>query len=280
MNTRVSIISVNFNQEQFTLNMIKSVRDHVSEEVEIIIVDNGDKKMNQEKLSSLDADCIYVATDKNLGFAGANNLGYKYANGKYIFLLNNDIEVEHDFLSPLVKLLDEKDSVGAVSPLIRFHENRSVQFAGYSPLSTITIRGGSYQMEGQKREKTNYLHGAAMMVKREVIEKIGLMSEEYFLYYEELDWCERMKIAGYELWFEPASEVLHHASVSTGKASPLKLHYMMRNRILFAKKFRKGLQKLLALGYLYFVAFPKDYIKNIQSKDHRSALVRAIKFHF
>jgi len=279
MSIKVSIISVNFNQEQFTLNMVKSVRKHITIATEIIIVDNGEEKMDQEKLFDVDANCQYIATKKNLGFAGANNLGFEHAKGAYVFLLNNDIEVEHDFLSPLVALLNSTPTAAAVSPLIRFYENRSVQFAGYSPLSRITIRGGALQEEGNKKQVTNYLHGAAMMVKREVIDKVGPMNENYFLYYEELDWCERMKNAGYHLWFEPAAEVLHHASVSTGKASPLKLHYMLRNRILFAKKFRSGLEKLLAMGYLFFVAFPKEYLSHLNSKQHRSALVKAIKFH-
>jgi GT2 family glycosyltransferase len=106
--------------------------------------------------------------------------------------------------------------------------NHPIQFAGYTPLSSITIRnraiGCGEEDKGQydTPHPTPYAHGAAMMVKREAIEKVGLMPECYFLYYEELDWSMMMTRAGYDIWYEPACTIFHKESQSTGQNSPLR----------------------------------------------------------
>ena len=116
-----------------------------------------------------------------------------------------------------------------VCPKIRFAwDNNPIQFAGYTPLSRITMRNRSIgfgeEDHGQydAAHPTPYAHGAAMMVKREAIEKAGLMPECYFLYYEELDWSMMMRRAGYEIWYEPSTTIYHKESQTTGQQSPLR----------------------------------------------------------
>ena len=89
---------------------------------------------------------------------------------------------------------------------------------------------------------TPYLHGAAMIIKREVIEKIGMMPEIFFLYYEELDWSTSMTRAGYELWYEPRCTVFHKESQSTGQLSKLRTYFLTRNRLLYARRNIKGME--------------------------------------
>ena len=113
-------------------------------------------------------------------------------------------------------------------------------------------------------KKTAFVHGAAMMVRKSAIDEIGPMPVDYFLYYEELDWCEQFKAKGYELWYNGTVSILHKVSKSTGKVSGFKNYYINRNRILFVRKnYKKGFAKILALGYLTLLVFPKNVAKNI-----------------
>lgn len=156
-----------------------------------------------------------------------------------------------------------------VCPKIRFAwDNNPIQFAGYTPLSTITMRNRSIgcgeEDHGQydTSHPTPYAHGAAMMVKREVVEKAGMMPECYFLYYEELDWSMMIRRAGYDIWYEPACTIFHKESRTTGQGSPLRTFYLTRNRLLFVKRNQHGLNKYLSYTYLFFFAATKEMLKH------------------
>ena len=100
-----------------------------------------------------------------------------------------------------------------------------------------------------------------MMLKREVIDKVGLMPECFFLYYEELDWSMMITRAGYEIWYEPASTIYHKESQSTGQNSPLRTYYITRNRLLLVKRNYSGLKRHLAYAYLQIVVATRDILK-------------------
>ena len=110
---------------------------------------------------------------------------------------------------------------------------------------------------------TPYAHGAAMMVKREVIDKAGMMPEYYFLYYEELDWSMMIRRAGYDIWYEPACTIYHKESQATGQNSPLKSYYMTRNRLLFAKRNISSPQRYLTYCYLIAIVAFRDIFKSL-----------------
>ena len=116
-----------------------------------------------------------------------------------------------------------------------------------------------------------YLHGAAMLVKREVIERVGLMPEVYFLYYEELDWCTAMTRAGYTLWYEPRCTVFHKESQSTGQLSVLRTYYLTRNRLLYAWRNLSGADRLLSLVYQMTFAATKNSLQNLLQRRVRQA---------
>jgi GT2 family glycosyltransferase len=167
-----------------------------------------------------------------------------------------------------------------VCPKIKFAwGNNPIQYAGYTPLSKITLRnsaiGCGEEDDGQydTAHLTPYAHGAAMMVKREVIDKVGMMPECYFLYYEELDWSMMIRRAGYDIWYEPACTIYHKESQSTGQSSPLKSYYMTRNRLLFAKRNISNPQKYLTYSYLIGIVALRDIIKSLLC--HRPDLAKA-----
>ena len=262
----ISIITINYNGLNDTCALIESIP--FNDKMEVIVVDNAS---TNDEVSTINQRFPYVKTiksDKNLGFAGGNNLGIKAAKGKYLFIINNDTIFKDFNVQPLIGRLESSKTIGIVCPKIRFAwSNNPIQFAGYTPLSGITVRnqaiGFGEEDLGQyeKAHPTPYAHGAAMLIKREAIEKVGLMPECYFLYYEELDWSMMFTRAGYEIWYEPASTIYHKESQSTGQNSPLRTYYITRNRLLLVKRNWSGISKYISYSYLIAIVALRDILK-------------------
>ena len=270
INGLVSIIAINYNQTQVTFEMLDSMENLNYSQYEIIIVDNGSADRSIEKIRVDYPDVIFVESVQNLGFAGGNNLGLAHASGEFVFFTNNDTEVLPGTLDPLVEKLKESDKIGMVCPKIRFHyQPDTIQFAGYTALNKITVRnnliGYREKDTGQydTSRKSPFGHGAAMMVKREVIQQVGTMADMYFLYYEELDWCTRISSKGFEIWYVPDSLIYHKESISTGKMSPLKTYYITRNRILYTRRNIKGFNFFLSIIYQVIISGPKNMLQFI-----------------
>ena len=264
----LSIITINYNGLKDTCELIDTLPLN-DETIEVIVVDNASTQDEKKKKKKRYPLIIVIRSDKNLGFAGGNNLGIKAAHGKYLFFINNDaILPQPSALSLLITRLESSDQIGMVCPKIRFTWGKQpIQYAGYTPLSKITLRNKSIgfgeQDNGQydTPHPTPYAHGAAMMVKREIIEKVGMMPECYFLYYEELDWSMMIRRTGYEIWYEPACTVFHKESQTTGQQSPLKTYYIIRNRLLFAQRNIDGSEKYLTYIYLICIVAVRDVLK-------------------
>ena len=264
----LSIITVNYNGLNDTCALIDSIP--FNEDMEVIVVDNGSR---ENEASMLQTQYPYIKTirsDQNLGFAGGNNLGIKVAIGRFLYLINNDTVFKYFNPQALIKRLETSPKIGMVCPKIRFAwDNNPIQFAGYTPLSTMTVRnraiGFGEEDNGQydTPHQTPYAHGAAMMLKREVVNKVGFMPECYFLYYEELDWSMMINLAGYEIWYEPASTIYHKESQSTGQNSPLRTYYITRNRLLLVKRNYTGMKKCLAYIYLQMIVAIRDILRFI-----------------
>ena len=234
------------------------------------MVDNGSITNEAVLISQRYPYVITIRSEQNLGFAGGNNLGIKAARGKYLYLINNDTIFKGEAFQALIDRLNTSDKIGMVCPKIRFAwENYPIQFAGYTPLSPITMRNRAIGF-GEKDigqydtpHPTPYVHGAAMMVSRKALERVGMMPECYFLYYEELDWSMMFRRAGYEIWYEPASTIYHKESRSTGQDSPLRTYYLTRNRLLFVKRNVKGVKKYASYIYLIIIVGLRDMLKHI-----------------
>lgn len=262
----LSIITINYNGFRDTCELIESIP--VNERIEVIIVDNASTNNEASLLQEKYPNTKIVRSSKNLGFAGGNNLGIKAAQGKYLFFINNDTLFKEFNIQSLIDRLESSPNIGGVCPKIRFTwENQPIQFAGYTPLSKITVRnkaigfGEDDLNQYNTAYSTPYAHGAAMMIKREVIDKVGLMPECYFLYYEEFDWSMMITRAGYEIWYEPACTIYHKESRTTGQNSPLRTYYITRNRLLLVKRNWKGLEKYLSYIYLIGIVANRDLLK-------------------
>ena len=268
MSIELSIITVNYNGLDETCALIDTIT--FNDTMEVIVVDNGSTVDEAAVISQRYPQVRVIRSEKNLGFAGGNNLGLKAARGEYLYLINNDT-VFHDFqVQPLIERFRSSSKIGMVCPKIRFAwDDNPIQFAGYTPLTAMTLRNRSIGYgeadHGQYdvAHTTPYAHGAAMMVSRKAMEQVGLMPECYFLYYEELDWSLMFSRAGYEIWYEPACTIFHKESQSTGVNSPLKTYYITRNRLLFANRNSQGLQRWLSYVYLMVVVGVRDLVVHL-----------------
>ena len=279
----VSIVSINYDQPEVTCEMLASLRKVTYPNFETIVVDNGSPTTIPYSIKENYPEVHLIISEENLGFAGGNNIALKQAKGEYILLLNNDTEVRPNFLDSLVELMESNEKIGIVSSkILYFYEDNVIQYAGASPINPITSRGRHYGYKeidtGQldKVTETSYPHGACMMIRKSVLEELGLLYEGYFLYYEELDFAERVKRAGYKIYFQPNSSILHKESISTGKNSPLKTYYMNRNRLLFVRRNTSGVNLLLGVIYFFLIPLPKNTIKYLFDKKHLSALYRGV----
>jgi GT2 family glycosyltransferase len=281
MEPLVSIVTVNYNQTEVTISLLESLRNISYENIEVFVVDNASVENPEKQIKELFPEVNVIVSDANLGFAGGNNLAIKQAKGKYVMLLNNDTVVFPRFLEPLVSEMEKNVEVGICSSKLYFYAHQNtIQYAGSSPLHPIKIQSFAYGYgkndTGQFNDakETALAHGAAMLVRSEAIQKVGLMPEEYFLYYEEIDWCESIKKVGYKIMFVPDSIVLHKESMSVGKKSYIQVYYKTRNRILLARKWRFGFEKVLSLGYLSAVVL-RDTVKYLLQKNKELAKASA-----
>ena len=256
---QVSFITICYNGFKDTCELIESLQNKIhSVSYEIIVVDNASREDEAVKIQALYPSVTTIHSDENKGFSGGNNLGMKAARGQYLFLINNDTYIESDGIAYLIERLESH-------PEIRFaFPPQNIQFAGFTPLSPIALRnkgiGFGCPDDGTFDTPcpTPYLHGAAMIIKREVIGKAGMMPEIFFLYYEEIDWSTSMSRAGYELWYEPRCTVFHKESQSTGQLSKLRTYYLTRNRLLYARRNLKGANRFLSILYQSIVAAGKN----------------------
>ena len=282
----LSIITINYNGLKETCTLIETIP--FNHKMEVIVVDNASTNDEVSEIQKRFPYVTVIKSDKNLGFAGGNNIGIKAAKGKYLFLVNNDTFFKEFKVQALINRLESSDDIGIVCPKIRFAwGNNPIQFTGYTPLSKITVRnhaiGYGEEDNGQYEtaHPTPYAHGAAMLIKQKAIEKVGLMPECYFLYYEELDWSMMFTRADYHIWYEPTCTIYHKESQATGQNSPLRAYYITRNRLLLVKRNYKGFYKYLAYCYLILLVIPGDILK-AGLKGQYGILKATIKgtFHF
>lgn len=290
----VSFITVNYNQTELTLELIESIYQYTDVSFEIIVVDNHSKISPKSKISRIYPDVRVIVSGVNRGFAGGNNLGVEISKGQFLFFINNDAVITKGSINAILSAF-YNPSIGVVSPLICYYPTSAqeveadvIQYAGATNVNPFTGRNaiiGEKQLDQRQYHQskpTFYAHGAAMMVKRRILEQVGLMSEFYFLYYEELDWCERIRKAGYTILIEPKAKIYHKESISVGKGNPLKTYYLTRNRILFMAKNRSKQEYFAFTLFLFLLTIPKNTLMYCLKGEwkHLAAFWRGIKWNF
>ena len=225
-NPRVSIIVLNWNGLEDTIECLESLRKMTYPNYEIVIVDNASSGNDVVVLKERYGDYIHIiANDKNYGFAEGNNIGIRYALAKqsdYVFMLNNDTIVDANFLAELVRVAEEDDKSGILGGKIYYYAspNRFQSVGGriYWWLGYIADISGRDDVEQFERvAEQDYVYGTAMLIKRQVIEKVGLLDSYLFFGMEDYDYCARAKKAGFKVLYVPGAKVWHKQGASRKK---------------------------------------------------------------
>lgn len=255
MDKKVSIILLNYKGTKDTLSCIESLEKIEYDNFEIIIVENDSPDDSYEVLSeAIGNKHTLVKSPSNGGFAKGNNIGINYALEKgtdFVLLLNNDTLVEKDFLREMVNCYHKNKAVGMVGCKILYESRRDLIWYGGGELNLKRFYG-LHHGEGQKdceefniEKEVTFNTGCVMLIPREVIQKVGTLPEEYFLYYEDVDYSLTVQEAGYRIFYCPRAVVYHKVSASTGgEESPFAVEWNTRNRIIFMNKFKHKVSRL------------------------------------
>ena len=248
----IAVILVNWKKYNLTSNCIDSLNKSNYKNFKIILVDNEYSEKSLIELKNKHKELLVFKEKNNLGFAGGNNIGIRYAlenDYDYIMLLNNDTEVKENFILPLVERIEKDHFLGAVQPLILNFSNKSIIWnAGgklnkFLGLTSTRLNNNKLNSSIVFDDYTDWISGCCILIKSEILTKVGLLDEKFFNYYEDVDWSLRMKNLGYDLGFVKESIIYHHGSSSsknkknTGGLISSKIHYFnIRNHILLLKK--------------------------------------------
>lgn len=251
----LSILIISYNTSELTINAIRSVYQSITEyKYEIIVVDNNSKDDSVERIRNLFPLVNLIVNKENVGFAKANNQAIKLARGRYILLLNSDTIVQNDTLDVMIRFMDQHPEVGASGCKVILPDgsldkacrrgfptpSASFYYAfGVSKLFPSVPRFNQYQL-GYLSPDESYpidsLVGAFMLVRKEVVEIIGGLDEDFFMYGEDIDWCYRIKHAGWEIYYYPQTQIVHYKGASS-RRKPFKIVYEFhRAMVLFHRK--------------------------------------------
>lgn len=275
---RVSIIILNWNGLEDTIECLESLKKIAYPNYEVIVVDNGSQGNEPQLLQEKFGECIHlIRNDKNYGYTGGNNIGIKYALTNflpdYLLLLNNDVVVAPDFLTEMVGLAAGDDQIGLVGPKtyvygtpdrlelvwydVDMHKGRAFHVASRE------VDQGQYETA----QEVNYIQGSCLLVREKVIQNVGLLDEEYFCYWDETDYCVRAREAGYKIVYAPRAKIWHKKSPCSkpwyrtlsrrgqAKMPPYRIYFMTRNNFKFMKKHATPSQYRNFLAYFFGYRF-------------------------
>lgn len=280
----VSIITLTWNQTEVTCAFLESTRNLTYKNYEILVCDMGSNIDPTEHINAQNyPNTKVLRSEKNLGFTGGNNWGIRQAKGDFIFIVNNDTEVTPDLLDVLLEPFSQDNRIGVTCPKIRFYYHPDIiQYAGFNPINVYTGRTtsvGNKEVDNGQYDISGYTHGAhgcAMMVKREVIDQIGMFPEKFFIYYEEWDWSARIIKAGYKIYYQAKGLIFHKESITMGKQSAIKVYYHTRNRILYMRRNTNMLQFTAFITFFILFTAPKATLKYAASRQftHLKSFIR------
>ncbi|MFH1542342.1 MAG: glycosyltransferase family 2 protein [bacterium] len=222
--TDLSIIILNYKNIKILQECLESIPQSIKNiSIEIIVVDNNSQDGSGAMVRKIFPQVTLIENQENSGFAKANNLGLKVATGRYQMLLNNDTIVKEGALERMVRFMDQNKEAGACGPLLLNTDGTPQRQGGLF---------GSRFWKSDQPKAVQFVIGAALLVRREVIEQVGLMDENLFFYNDDLDWCLRIRKAGWKIFFLPQAEIVHYGGYSSKRTF---------NPRLFVEGFRGGL---------------------------------------
>lgn len=266
----IGIIILNWRSREVISHCLESIwRAGYIESV--VVVDNGSEDGSVEKIKAQISKIKIIKNGQNLGFAGGNNAGIKYAldkGVKYILILNPDTEINKNTIPHLVKVMEKDKRIGICGPKIYASRKKRIIWSAGGILEANRYSGGLMGLgecdKGQydTAKEVDFISGTAMMVRRDVFEKAGLFHEPYFIYYEDVDLNQKASKAGFKIFYEPQATIVHKESSSMGKNSPAQEYYMARNHLLFVER-----NASLGVKIREFIRLPKTLYEHIDRKE-------------
>jgi GT2 family glycosyltransferase len=256
----VAIIVLNWNGKDDTAECLESLRKVTYPNFKVLLVDNASTDGSVELFKRDHPDIELLVNEKNLGFAGGNNVGIRRAleeGADYLLLLNNDTVVCPDFLGGLVDIAEGDPRVGIVGPKICFYSDPEKVWSAGGRINMFTGRIGNDgeglpQKDLRGTKEVDYVSGCALLIKSGVARQIGLMDEDYFLYFEETDWNMRARRQGYVCAVNNGSRILHKSGAAVKKIKGSDYYYTVRNLPRFVSRNGKWYHK--AIFYPQFFA--------------------------
>lgn len=292
---KTSVIIVSYNTKEYLEKCIKSLLKRDNSDKEILVIDNASSDGTPAFVRENFPDAKLILNKENLGFAKAVNQGIKESSGKYILLLNPDTEILSDSIKNLINFTEKHPEVAAVGPKL-LNSDLSLQTSAYffpnliwllfhlsrvkhifypnmlmrSLLSKISIHFWEYN---QIRE-IDWITGAAILIRREAIREVGFFDENFFMYFEEIDWCKRAKEKGWKIYFTPDASIIHHLEKSSEKEGERTFLERYKSLIYY---FRKHHQKKIVavkmlLGFIFSLKIILFFIISLFYKKYEKEL--------
>lgn len=261
---KTSVIIVNYNRIDLTRRSIKSVLRFVPD-VEIIVVDNNSTESGIEELSKDFKQIKIIRLSKNYGFGYGNNRGAEIASGEYLFFLNNDAYLVENTSLVLSDYLDQNEDIAVVGPKLIFPDNKFQLSFGWAPsiineLRTRRLQNGLHKSYDRfvnivttrynKISEVDWVTGAAMMIRRNLFEKVNGFDEKYFMYFEDSDLCKRIKNCGYKICYYPGTTVVHQTNATAEGIETINYEYR-KSQLYYYKKHLSLISRMLLLLYLF-----------------------------
>lgn len=290
MSSKVAVLILNWNGLEDTLACLDSLCSIDYPGFEILLIDNASTDASLQIIPEKYPDIKLLSLPENLGFVGGNNTGMTYikenSSAEYILLLNNDTVVSPDFLTKLVQPMEMDERIGIVSPLTFYYDlPDTIWSAGgginHSNWQTWMVNIGEkvFDLVSKSVHPVDFVTGCCLLIRKSLINEIGMLDERFFAYYEDVEWCYRALNAGKLVCLVPESKIWHKVSPEKRAASPLVHYYMTRNRLLFMK-----IAGVNIFGFVRVICF--DYLRTILSwtikpkwknkRPMRRVMVRAV----
>lgn len=259
---KVTIVIVNYYSQKIVSRCLHSLRALNRDDLNYVVVDNSEQP-DMAALKSLHPSALLLRPGTNLGFGGGSNMGILHALKNeipYILLLNPDIRIEKDFISPLLDAMETDHKLGMAGPCIVEDAKGRDLWQGIGSINWWL--GGPKQRwyknltRPEKPVFVPFLSGCAMLLRSEAVSQVGLMEDKYFLYFEDIDYSQAFLRAGWKLAFIPSAEVFHASSSTVGRHSELQVYQLSRNRLWFLQRWAHWYQYFFFMAYNTLVKIP------------------------
>ncbi|KEQ27933.1 glycosyltransferase family 2 protein [Paenibacillus tyrfis] len=263
----LSIIILNYNTRELTLNCLKSIYfSETTYTYEVILIDNNSRDNSVEAIQEAFPSVHLICNDVNVGYSKANNQGMRVARGRYVLLLNSDTVIQPDTLHTMIQFMDQHENIGAAGCKVVLPDgtldkacrrgfptpSASFYYAfGLSKIFPDNPKFNQYQLTHLDQDKdypVDCLVGAFMMVRKEAIDQVGMLDEQFFMYGEDIDWCYRIKQGGWNIYYYPYTQIIHYKGASS-RRKPFKIIYEFHRAMYLFH------QKHYRMNYSFFVNF-------------------------